>query len=139
MRADLGRKETLKRFLFHLHCGGRIVLGGIEVGMAKPVLDNSDIVSARDGVVSASMSEGMRRHIDIGQGRAVALCQEPIFLGKITNPESCKWLTFIVEKKELMLDALLKVVSDGLCGLLPKRNNTQFSAFAHQRNAIGLL
>lgn len=107
--------------------------------MAKPVLNGDGVVAALDGVAGARMSEGMRRHLDINQGWAVVLRQEPIFFSKKTNPESRKWLTISVEKKGLMLDALLQIVGDGLRGLVPKRNNALLATFAHERDAIGLL
>ena len=100
--------------------------------MTKPALNNERVDTVFDFV--ASMSEGVRCHVDISQGWAVVYGQAPIFLGNKTNSGSLEWLTIPVEKKGLMLDAMLQVVGDGLHSLLPKRDSTLLTAFAHKHD-----
>ncbi len=50
MAVILGRGKILERFLCHRHRERKITPGGIDVGVAKPVLDDGDGVPALNGV-----------------------------------------------------------------------------------------
>ena len=128
------RSYLFQCLLLHLKRKMIVSFGGIDVCVAQVILDIADGISACGEKEDASMTEGMRGNLGICQRRACLLRQEPVFVGVIADSVSCNGFVFIVENEEwvLKMRTCLQVVTDGLHGLRPKRNDTLLVAFSNE-------
>lgn len=135
-----GWPKGLEGFLLHLQGNRDINLGGLDISMAKLILNISDGVAGLNVMAGASVAKSVRGDIDLAKRRAFQLCKLMVFFDNVSNPKSRNGQAPGVENKVglvVVLVAVLEIALDGLDGFRPKKNITLFVSFTGERGEIG--